>query len=166
MNIIDVVLLSLILFSAIRGAQRGIVSESLSWVFWVIVIIAPCVYAPYFIRFLPKFIPTNFSLSLTYMILGFATFIIMKGLTVTTKFFLSFVSFHFEIIQKPIGAILGLMRGITLACLLLVGIQSTSLIKNKMINESWIHQKYGKDSVKIFKKYIAKAWINRQVTMI
>ncbi len=166
MNIVDLVIISLIILSAIRGAQRGVVSESLAWIFWVMIILVPGVYAPHFVRFLPQFIPTKFSLGLTYMILAFATFIIMKAMIAMSRFIISFVSFHFELLQKPIGAALGLMRGITLACLLLVTIESTSLIKNKTIRESWIHQTYGKDSVKIFKKYITKAWINRQMTMI
>jgi membrane protein required for colicin V production len=117
MTIFDYLVLVILVLSIALSAMRGLVLEALSIVSWVIALIISKSYASQLVPIMPEAIPTEpLRVVAAFLIVFLATLLISSLLSIVLASF--FKKLGLGWLNRLLGGLFGLTRGIIIVCLL------------------------------------------------
>lgn len=134
MNGFDLVVISILALSVLLGLMRGAVKEILSLVAWVLAFLLAKQFATAAAVFIPDFIGHPI---LRYLGGFFLVFVLILALAMLTGLLLTEMlkAFGLSVVDRVLGGVFGLLRGLAIATVLVLLAGLTQLPKT----ETWRH---------------------------
>lgn len=123
LNVFDAVVLSIILISTALAFMRGFIRTTISLTCWALSVLLSIFMAPYTIRYLEGHVESVPAVALIAYIGGFT--VIFTLFAIIFSFITKYARPACDgFVDRSLGAGLGLLRGVLMACLMFVGIMS------------------------------------------